>query len=142
MPSRPRPRITKEQGNAWKQAWESAGVTQKELAEYLGHKQRNTINDVVRGKAGFYEEEERKVKEYLKARHEGGKPILSQPTTRLSVPELKARYHAEEKQWVDAEHEIPYIAIFPLMDQPPKFFTKIDLCTWRIRINVIYISSG
>jgi hypothetical protein len=52
--------------------------------------------------------------------------ILRPPVTRPSFLELKDKYHAENN-WVDREHGLPFIAAFPLMDQPPILLTKAQV---------------
>jgi hypothetical protein len=103
---------------------ESTGLTQEQFGKQVVGHGRQFINMMEQKNCEYcYDEDEKhKVREYL------NKPILRAPatTTRLSFRKLKDKYHAEEN-WVDEEHGLPFIAIFPLMDQPPILLTKAQV---------------
>ena len=133
MPPRKRPVGDEEYGKLLRRERKRARLTQEQLAQALGFSKRDIIIDIERGKIKFFPDEEKKVNEYLQAlqqREDIDRPILQQGP-RLSFPELKARYR-EETNWVDAENGVPYIAVFPAMNEPLKLLTRKQVRSGRL----------
>ena len=131
VPPRKRPTGDPELGKAIRTARKKAKVTQQELAQILGFSKRDIIIGVERGKIGLFEDELKKIHSYLQVL-DNTQLILREPASRPSIADLQARYHAEKKQWVAADHGVPYVAVFPLMDAPLQLLTRQQVKRGRL----------